>query len=197
MDPLSDIVTHNFHPAFGPCRNICDLDDDAAERIFERIRQAGGRALKPGYLKRRRATEDWLVRERRRKLGAPALARPIYFFLGDFADGMDPSRPASLQMRLRDFPPDALTFTFPDSMASLALANSGTSLVAEPYCGQVFTFSEMLRAIPTTNLRRYLDSRDPARGFGRFVEMQVWDDAPIRRHLEGRIRDRQSSPRYA
>lgn len=190
MNALPDIITHNFHPHFGPCPNICDLDDSAAEEVLERIRQAGGRTLKPDYLKRRRATEEWLIQERRRKLGETPLHRPLYFFLGDFADGRDPSRPASLALHLNNIPPESLTFTFPDSMASFE--HAGPAMLEAPrppFHGQVLSLPEIVRAVSMPGLPCCFNSRDPARRVDQFVEVQIWDDAPILSQLEARVRN--------
>ncbi len=119
---LPNIITHNYDPSGTFLQNLCDLPEIQAERILDRLRAAGTRNLKADYLQRRLVTEDWLIRERRKKLGPTRLERPIYFLLGDFADGRDLSRPCSLVMPLSAFPPTVLTFTYPDSMASLPIA---------------------------------------------------------------------------
>lgn len=184
MEPFPEIITHNYDPGRGPCRNICALPDADAERILDAIKGAGGRSIKPDYLARRRATEEWLIQERRRMPGTPALARPVYFFLGDFADGKDASRPASLIMALRAFPPDTLTFTYPDSMASLAIASSREhDPHRKPYHGRVFTLAEIRAVVADYGMPDCRSKTDPALCYDRFIEVQVWDDAPIRAYL--------------
>ena len=70
---LPEIITHNFDPARGACRNICTLPKAEAAAILDDIRASGARAVKANYLERRLATEDWLIAERRKKLGPTLL----------------------------------------------------------------------------------------------------------------------------
>ncbi len=172
------VVTHNYHPDAPFLANLCDLGDTEAEAVLDRVRSAGHRSIGAGYLRRRRETEAWLVREKRRLLGPTALARPVYLFLGDFDDGLDLSRPSSLVMPLDAFPAGTLTFTYPDSMASLPL---GREARPAPYHGRVFTSSEIRQIVADFGLP---DRRPRLGGSSHgFIEVQAWDDAPIRGYM--------------
>lgn len=81
MAALPEVVTHTFDPGRGPFRNVCELPEVEAEAVLDEMR-AAGRRIKADYLRRRLDAEDWLIGERRRKLGRTRLARPVYFFLG-------------------------------------------------------------------------------------------------------------------
>src|SRR5215468_1667306 len=122
MPGFPGVVTHNYDPARGPFRNLCALPIPEAEAVLESIRRSGTRTIKPDYLQRRLDAETWLTTQSRLKLGETPLVRPIYFFLGDFADGLDRSRPHSFVLPLTALPPSAVTFTYPDSMSSLEIA---------------------------------------------------------------------------
>jgi hypothetical protein len=108
---MPEVVTHRYDPAIGPCRNICALADREAEQVLDRLRRLRP-TLKPDYLVRRRATEQWLSQAASRPM-----ERPSYFFLGDFSHGEDPSRPAALVIPLSNLPQHAMTFTLGDSMS--------------------------------------------------------------------------------
>ena len=95
MSTMPRIVTHYYDPLYGPFGNICTLPDAQAQRVLDSIALSGRRLVRENYLRRRRTTEAWLLSERQRKMGAPVIEHPIYFFLGDMADGLDPSRPES------------------------------------------------------------------------------------------------------
>ena len=73
---LPEIVTHTYDPARGAFLNICNLSKAVAETILRGINASGKRTIKANYLERRLATEQWLLSERTRKLGAPVLTRP-------------------------------------------------------------------------------------------------------------------------
>ena len=183
LHTLPTVITHNFHPARGALQNICHLPNEDAERIIASIRQDGHAYLKKNYLERRLHTEDWLIAERARKIGETPLARPIYFFLGNMADGWDKSRPASIVVPLAMFDVNAITFTFPDSMESCLQTNSG-NYSHGPCHGQVFTFGEITEMVARHGFPNPKLPRD-RRGPNAFIEVQIWDDSPlidIRRH---------------
>ena len=181
MHRLPEVVTHNYDPARGLFRNLCALPAAEAERILDEIRVGGTRRIKANYLRRRHAVEDWLISERRRKLGATRLDRPIYFFLGDFADGLDPSRPASLVLPLAALPPDVLTFTYPDSMASLPLSRHDHHRAErKDHHGKVFTLAEIREVVARFGLPGDRWKTEASMRYDRFVEVQVWDDRPLR-----------------
>lgn len=108
---LPPVLTHTYNSEAPFLANLCELPGDKAEVVLNRIRTSGRRCIKPNYLRRRRYTELRLMEGRTRILGTTPLERPVYFFLGDFADGLDPSRPCSLVIPLDAFSADILTFT--------------------------------------------------------------------------------------
>src|SRR5260221_8085630 len=97
MSTMPGIVTHNYDPLYGPFGNICTRPDAQAQRVLDSIALSGRRLVRENYLRRRRTTEAWLLSERQRKMGAPVIEHPIYFFLGDMADDLDPSRLESIR----------------------------------------------------------------------------------------------------
>jgi hypothetical protein len=193
MNEIPKLVTHNYDPKRGPFRNVCELPHAEAAGVLAEIAASGSRTIKADYLSRRLATEDGLVAEKKQKLGPTPLERPIYFFLGDFADGRDPSRPGSFVMPLAAFPPEILTFTYPDSMASLAIAMRDDHLAQRrDYHGQVFTLREIGEVIARHGMPGERWKVEPSMQYDRFIEMQVWDNRPIGRFLD---RELQPHPR--
>lgn len=185
MHEMPTIITHNYEPARGALRNICSLPRREAEAILSKMRASSHLRIKPDYLDRRLRTERWLLAERRRKLGEPHLARPVYFFLGDFADGQDPLRPASLVLPLAALPPDAVTFTYPDSMASLPLGRDRKHAAdRRPYHGHVFTLAEITEVVRRYGMPGPSGKAEDPRAVDRFIEVQVWDGLPLKACLE-------------
>lgn len=186
MIAFPKIITHNFDPNRVAFRNICELPEVEAELILDEIRAVGTRRIKANYLKRRLAVENWLISESKKRLGSISLERPIYFFLGDFADGQDPTR-RSLVMPLAAFSPDMLTFTYPDSMASLPIATRDDHLPhRKEYHGRVFTLGEIKDVVARFGMPGDRWKTDPSMRYDRFIEVQVWNDAPIKRFLNQR-----------
>ncbi len=185
MHEMPAVITHNYQPAWGALRNICSLPRAKAAAILTKMRASGHAALKPDYFDRRLRTERWLLAERTRKLGRPHLRNPIYFFLGDFADGRDPARPASLVVPLDALPPETMTFTYPDSMASLPLGGEPKhALDRQPYHGKVFTLTEITQVVKHYGLPGPGGKAGRAALYDRFIEVQVWDGRPLRAYLE-------------
>jgi len=184
MGRIPEIITHNYHPDRGAFRNICSLPEADAEQALDDIRASVNPGLKRNYLAKRRRTERWLLSERERKLGTPYLAHPVYFFLGDFADEKDPVRPRSIRLPLAIFAPETITFTFPDSMASLPIATHEAHTADRKfYHGQVFTLDEIERVVAAVGLPGGHRQPDPSAKYDRFIEVQVWDDRPINRFI--------------
>lgn len=173
---MSSCVTHNYDPDGVFLGNICSLPLLEAEAVLQRIRQSGRRRIRSNYLAKRHRTEDWLTRRRQTLLGKTPLERPIYFFLGDFADGRDPSRPRSLVMPLSAFPSDTITFTYPDSMTSFSSRSDENRMY--PY-GEVFAFDQIVSVIDELGLPGDREVQAPLAHFERYLEMQAWDDRPI------------------
>lgn len=184
MEAFPDIITHNYDPARGICKNICHLPQATAEQILDemryKIRYSTTRRISANYLKRRFAVEEWLMAERTKKLGKTFLDRPIYFFLGDFTDGKDQLRPKSLLMKLDAFQPEMLTFTYPDSMASLPIAlQKNHQNHRKDYHGKVFTLAEIKSVVKKFGMPSNKWTINPTMNYNKFIEIQVWDDRPI------------------
>lgn len=185
MIPFPDVVTHNYDPDRGAFRNVCELPEAEAETILDQIRATGQRRIESNYLQRRLAVEGWLISESRKKLGTTSLERPIYFFLGDFADGADPSRAMSHVVPLSVFSPSMLTFTYPDSMASFSIATRDDSPChRKPYHGQVFTLPEIKDVVARFGMPGDRWKTDPSMRYDTFIEVQLWNDEPIRQLLK-------------
>jgi hypothetical protein len=184
MNTIPKVVTHNYDPEGAFLANLCDLPLADAETVLQRIRDSGNRNIKSNYLQRRLDTEAWLISEKQRRLGRTHRERPIYFFLGDFADGKDPSRPCSVVMPLCSLPPDVITFTYPDSMASLPIAtNDEHRLHRKRYHGQVFTLDEIKLVVTEFGMPGDRWKTEPAMKHDKFIEVQVWDERPILTYL--------------
>jgi hypothetical protein len=184
MIQFPEVMTHNYDPDRGAFRNICELPNAEAESILNDIRAAGKRRIRANYLQRRLAVEDWLMSESKKRLGSTSLERPIYFFLGDYADGHDRSRPQSFIIPLAEFSADMLTFTYPDSMASLPIATRDDHLPhRKEYHGRVFTLPEINDVVAKFGMPGDRWKTDPSMRYDRFIEVQVWNDGPIKRFL--------------
>jgi len=121
----------------------------------------------PEYLARRRLVEQRVRDEFIAKGGKPQLNHPIYFFLGrnDHFEKHPDNR--SHPVRLRDLPPDSVSFTYGDSMFSLN--EDYRKLKADGYlsdlCPHVYTLEELPGLFSHADFQR--PNRLP-------VEAQLW-----------------------
>jgi len=176
---MPSCATHNYDPDGAFLSNICNLPLLQAEAVLQRIRRSGLRKIRSNYLEKRHRTEEWLISGRRKLLGRTRLERPIYFFLGDFADGEDPSRPCSLVLPLSAFPIDTITFTYPDSMTSFSSRSGENSQY--PF-GEVLTYEKIVSIVNDRGLPGER-ARHPLAHYELYIEMQAWDDRPIHAFL--------------
>ncbi|MEM7226170.1 MAG: hypothetical protein AAF495_24545 [Pseudomonadota bacterium] len=181
------VVTHIYDPRRGPFQNLCSVPTAEAQAVLDQIAATGQRRIKPNYLARRQATEAWLWAERTRKIGPVRRDHPIYFFLGDFADGKDPSRPESILLALDELPPESITFTYSDSMTSFALGTKVEHRAERrAFHGQVFTLDEIEAVVARHGMPEKAPDATRARRAHGYIELQLWDERPLERCLTER-----------
>lgn len=182
-------LCHYYDRAQGPLRNLSDLPDAAAEQVLEGLRRSGtGFASQrtSDYLRIRRELEARLRRLFIARGGRPIRQRPHYMILGScpwvrswYVDGCE------LCMPLSAFDPDRVSFTYGDSFPAMRLRDG------RPHRGRVYLLSELTGLIATYGLPQEWNP-DGAGGPERYIEAQVWDDAPLAAYLP-EVRDHQST----
>jgi hypothetical protein len=160
---MPDVVTHRYDPAIGICPNICSLPDFEALVVLDQLRRKFRPSLKPNYLARRRATEQWLSEAASKLLERRFDQGPGYFFLGDFSHIADPSRPAALIVPLSTLPSEAITFTLGDSMS--VIEQPGRRVYSLDEVVALFAASDAVAGFGLSDRRGFQD---------RFIEVQVW-----------------------
>jgi len=101
--------------------------------------------------------------EASRKLGRHFEQRPVYFFLGDFSHGRDPSRPAALIVPLSNLPTEAISFTLGDSMT-----------VAEQRERRLYRLDEIVELFTSRKAIARFGLSDRFGFQTDFIEIQVW-----------------------
>jgi hypothetical protein len=81
-----------------------------------------------------------------------------------------------LTIRLDQFDPSAISFTYGDLFPAMRLADQ------RPHRGQVFTVDEIGALIDRYGLPQEWNA-DGAHGPERYIEAQIWDDTPLAGHL--------------
>lgn len=187
MDKIPDHITHYYQAGSVMLKNICSHPDKVAEVLLTQLKETGKRTwLHPGYLEERRRVEAWLYSEFIKKGKKPYLKYPLYFVLGENDDFFQKkgffshANPAKLSLPLSLFTSEMISFTYPDSMPSLAIASleQGKSY-RKPFHGKVFTVEEITKVVQTYGLPGDKWKSVEQWRYDRFIEVQVWDDRPI------------------
>ena len=182
-------ITHYYSEGSEIFKNICSQSDDVAEELLSALKESGQRTwVHPGYLEERRSVEAWLHSEFVKKGKQPHLKSPLYFVLGECDDFFNEggffsgSNPKKLELPLSLFDSDMISFTYPDSMPSLAIATDTTGRgddYRKPIHGKVFIDEEIVDVIEEYGMPGDRWKTEEYWRFDRFVEVQVWDDRPV------------------
>lgn len=181
-----DFLTHYYEKTAGPFAILSRLPPEQAEQILAEIRRAGNRFASrrtDDYLRKRGELEDTIRKLFEDKGGQPKLARPHYLILGAcpwvkewYVDGQE------VRIRLADIPADCVSFTYGDSFPAMNVRDG------KPYRGKVYTLPELGDIIGRYGLPQEWNP-DGRGGPERYIEAQVWEDAPVREYLQMRKRD--------
>lgn len=193
---IPDFITH-YHPIEDPpFQNLSDASEDELPVIMGRLsqrREAGSkRIFGRVYMDFRRKTEAKLRDLFEKAGGKPERNAPHYFVLGtsDWFAKLYP-KASSVQLPLSAIPAEVISFTYPDSAVSMRLGpNFGLPPDPQrPYHEKVFRIGELEEIIgryglPSDNSddSAYVDYH--LHEFERYIEVQVWADAPIGMLLE-------------
>lgn len=177
-----DSLYHYYEASKGPFLNLSDFPLEEAERILDEMRQKGeGFASRRNadYLQIRRALEKKVRQLFIAKGGKPKRERPHYMILGAcpwlidwYKDGRD------LCVPLSAFQAESVSFTYGDTFPAMRYQDG------KPYRGQVYKLDELPWLIRLHGLPQEWNP-DGEFGPDRYIEAQVWDDAPIKQYLKG------------
>ncbi len=176
MTPVPSLLSHYYEKSSGPFRNLSDLPREQAERVLAAIRAAGvifASKRSDDYLAVREELEARVRRLFIEKGGQPKRLRPHSMILGTSAwlkswyqEGQEICIP------LAQFAPASVSFTYGDLFPAMRYQDG------KPYRGQVYLMSELQPLIQQFGLPQ--DSNpDGHLGPDRYIEAQVWDDAPL------------------
>lgn len=178
---LPDTLYHYYERTRGPFRNLSDLPEAEAKAVLDRLRrQRDGFASQRSadYLHIRRTLED-RVRARFIALGGqPKRERPHYMTLGAcvwvqswYTFG------CALAIPLTAFAPEQVSFTYGDLFPAMRYGDG------KPYRQQVYTLADLPALIDRYGLPQNWNS-DGKNGPDRYIEAQIWDDAPLAAYRE-------------
>ena len=178
---VPDFLAHYYEASVGPFTNLSDLPCETAEIILERIRQKGqvfASQRAQDYLTIRRELEERVRVLFELKGGRPARPRPHYMILGAcrwlrqwYINGCE------LTIPLASFSPTIVSFTYGDTFPAMRCQDG------KLYRQQVYTLEELPDLVRSYGLPQEWNA-DGKGGPDRYIEAQVWDDAPLKAWLK-------------
>lgn len=130
-------------------------------------------------------TEEKMRRKFIEKGGLPTLKAPRYMTVGPtnwFYDWYEDTK--VIEIPLSEFSESHISFTYPDSMMSMLLAEDRYPPFAkykQPYHGKLFVRSELEQLVEEYGFPDEGDAENLEHG-NRIIEVQVWDSSVIERH---------------
>ena len=180
--PCPDSLYHYYEASKGPFLNLSDFPLEEAERVLGEIRQKGevfASQRDEDYVQIRRELETKVRQLFIAKGGKPVRERPHYMILGAcpwlidwYQDGRE------LRVSLAAFQAEIVSFTYGDTFPAMRYQDGKTCR------GQVYTLDELTELIRLHGLPQEWNP-DGEFGPDRYIEAQVWDDAPIKQYLKG------------
>ena len=174
------MIVHYYEASKGPFRSLSDLRMEEAESILQRIRQEGivfASKRNLDYLSLRMSLEQRIHQLFIEKGGQPKRLRPHYFIVGHcdwvkswYCDGQE------VQILLSTIDPKVISFTYGDSFPAMHYQDG------KPHRGQVYILEELTELVAQYGLPQVWNSEGKY-GPERYIEAQVWDDAPVKEYL--------------
>lgn len=192
---LPMVAVHYHMGDRAPFLNLSDLDAVGLDRVLAdlaRYRAELGlkRIFGPRYMDLRRLTEARLLECFISVGGKPERRAPHYLCLGpcEWFRRLAPEM-KQVSLPLSALPDDVTSFTYPDSFTSMGfLPRFGIAHVERPYHGRVFRMHELADVVGQYGLPLGDADEDyegyHRREFEKYIEIQVWSDAPVRSWLE-------------
>src|SRR5687767_9827981 len=184
---LPDYITHYHLPDRKPFLSLSDLPEEKLAIVLAELRDNAQRGeTKRGfaswYIEERKKTEVFLRQEFIKKGGKPQRQYPIYFVLGksDCQKRMDPVQ-VEIQLKLADIPSELISFTYPDSMATMVLRDDLP--YRKPYHGKVFTYQEIIEVVKEHGFPMDEAAKTSKFMYPNYIEVQLWSDEPVKHFL--------------
>ncbi len=174
---LPDFLSHTYERDRGPFRSLSDLPPDAAERLLADLRRRGdvfASQRADDYLATRRALEERVRALFAAQGGRPLRARPHYLVLGDCPWLRTWYREAAvIRVPLATLDPAVVSFTYGDMFPAMRYQDG------QPYRGRVYTLDDLPALVARFGLPQEWNA-DGSGGPDRYIEAQLWADAPLR-----------------
>jgi hypothetical protein len=172
---IPQYFTYFFRKGQPRFQTLCDLDEAVAEQILHHDTGWRGDGT---YLRQRKQQERYVREQFLRKGGKPHRQHPIYMILGNSPTGPhDLHHDYAYKLIIpRDiFSADDVSFTYPDSLYTVPLDDLGRVYLDREPRPLVYRAEELEDVLDTYQVYAYNTH---------YVEVQVWNDEPLRKHQD-------------
>ncbi|CAN5560246.1 hypothetical protein BH10BAC1_BH10BAC1_03570 [soil metagenome] len=180
-------LTHYYLPDRKPFLNLSSLKEADLNAVLEELRHKtetgeNKRMFSDWYVAERKISEEHLKKEFLKKGGIIEKEFPHYFVFGESSIQKSLAKNTKeIRIELNQVPLDKLSFTYPDSMATMVLKDD--ELYKMPYHGKVFTYLEILEVIKEFGFPKDEIAMTSKFHFPLYIEAQLWSDAPAMHFL--------------
>lgn len=194
---MPSFATHYYLGSRCPFLNLSDLSEAELVRVLSELNRQGAsgsskRIFGRRYMELRRLTETKLRRLFIEVGGQPERHAPHYLILGqsEWFKGLSPDT-RELRIPLSQLPTHVTSATYPDSFTAMAYGPQfSLPYEPKPYHEKAFRLEELPALVQEYGLPSDVDEHGydgySQRPFEKYIEIQVWSDAPLRSFLEGR-----------
>jgi hypothetical protein len=191
---LPSFATHYYLGSRRPFLNLSDLSEAELARVLGELNQQGAassskRIFGRRYMELRRLTEAKLRRLFIEAGGQPERYAPHYLILGqsEWFKGLSPDT-QELRIPLSQLPTHVTSATYPDSFTAMAYGPQfNLPYEPKPYHEKAFRLEELSALVQEYGLPRDEDGHGydgySQRPFEKYIEIQVWSDAPVQHFL--------------
>jgi hypothetical protein len=171
---------HYYESELGAFKNLSELTPEEANQVMNKLKQKGSvfASKRPDdYMRIRRELEKMARDMFVNKGGNPIKEFPHYMTLGScnwlkewYKDGRE------LNINMNEFDTGTISFTYGDLFPTMRYKDE------KPYRGKIYNVVEIIELINQYGLPQEWN-KDGSQGPERYIEVQVWDDKVIHKHL--------------
>ena len=186
---IPNFLTHYYEDDHGPFLNICDMEEEALQKLIDSEKHADTAfnrfAMGSRFIDWRRSADDLLIRAYTEKFGFAPDARPYFATLGAFDRTLTMFRSGKkLTLNISDFDEHELTFMYPDHSHLTTVYGADVPHLFyqppedwrdKPVWGRLFTFPELVAEYAPLGIGQSVQSHLDRDGWaGCYVEAHIW-----------------------
>ncbi|QUI21815.1 hypothetical protein HZI73_05675 [Vallitalea pronyensis] len=178
-----EYLYHYYEKSNGPFLNLSDYSLQEAKGVLQNLKKNNhimAAHRYEGYMERRIELEQMARALFEAKGGKPVRKSPHYMVVGKCAWLQSwYNNGDCIKISLKDFDKDTLSFSYGDMFPTFSCRVTDN----KEYRRKIYTYKEIIHIIAKYGMPQDWNS-DGQHGPERYIEVQVWDDAPLLKYIE-------------